>query len=168
MGIDQLFSTLKISAMGLSAQRQLMDATASNIANVETTDSETGGPYVPRRVRFQEIQMNKNFGQLVRNALSQRRNENRIIPVRLPSETLRDTETLTSGVQAESYVDTTESNKRIYDPDHPSADAEGFVEKPNINLVDEMVNLMAASRMYEANVSVMNAAKQMAKKALDI
>lgn len=168
MGIDQLFSTLKISGMGLSAQRQLMDATASNIANVETTDSETGGPYVPKRVRFQEIQLNRDFGQLVRNAISQRRNNNRVIPVRLPSETLRDTAALTSGVEAQSYVDTADAKKRIYDPDHPNADEEGFVEKPNINMVDEMVNLMAASRMYEANVSVMTAAKQMAKKALDI
>ena len=151
MGIDRVFSIFRISGAGLSAQRKWLQATASNIANVETTETEEGGAYVPRRVRFREI----GFGEVLRRITGSDRSAARGGQAG-------------AAVNAVEVLETRNPTKWVFEPENPNANEEGYVEKPNINLVKEMSNLMLASRAYEANVSVMNAAKSMMKKALEI
>jgi len=166
MGLERLFSVLRIGASGLSAQRKFLEATASNIANVETTETETGEPYVARRVRFREMKEEALFGRLMRSEMARLRETGSMretMPVGQNSRRMWG-----SGVEAEEFLEDRNATKIVYEPENPQADTEGYVRKPNINLVQEMVNMMRASRIYEANVSVMNAAKGMMKKALEI
>jgi len=153
MGIEKIFSVLKISGAGLSAQRKWLEATASNIANVDTTETENGGPYIPRRVRFREI----GFGEILRKVAGK--------AGQIPSAAVSG---LNAAVEAEQVLQQRNPTQWVYEPQNPNANEEGYVEKPNINLVKEMSNMMLASRAYEANVSVMNAAKNMIKKAIEI
>ncbi len=152
MSMDRLFSVFRISGSGLAAQRKLIEVTASNIANVETTKTEEGGPYIPKRLRFEEKGLRNVFGRMVELEMNRQN---------IPAD-------------IEGLVDVAEVNqeetpvKQVYDPENPDADENGFVHKPNINLIKEMSNMMLASRSYEANVTVMDAAKAMMKKALEI
>ena len=169
MSFGRMFSIFRISGSGLSAQRNLIEATSKNIANVETTKTKNGGPYVPRRVRFNVSQgQNGGFGNLLMTELS-RRNGSDVIRGAGPVDVLRrhaaDTE---FAVNAQQVKQQKEPFKLVYEPDNPDADENGYVKKPNVNLVREMSNLMIASRTYEANISVMNGAKAMMKKALEI
>jgi flagellar basal-body rod protein FlgC len=168
MNLERLFSIFRISGSGLSAQRKYLEATASNIANIETMEAETGRPYVPRRVRFKESRIGNAFGRVFRtemirlNGLSDGQ-WSKTIPIGRDRQ-----KSIGSGVDALELLDDKNPFKTVYEPDNPNADANGYVQKPNINLVKEMTNMMIASRAYEANVTVMNAAKNMMKKALEI
>ena len=168
MNLDRLFSVFRISGSGLSSQRTLLEATASNIANIETTETEEGGPYIPRRVRFQENRLGRIFGRMFRTELarSNRLHYERsdITPVSRRGQDVPGG----SAVDAVQVPETDRPVKRVFEPDNPAADGSGYVSKPNINLVKEMTNMMIASRAYEANVNVLNAAKSMMKKALEI
>lgn len=152
MSLDRLFSVFRISGSGLAAQRKMIEVTASNIANIETTKTEEGGPYIPKTLRFEQKGLRDVFGRMI--------------------ETEVNKQNLSADIQG--LVDVTEVNqeetpvKQVYDPENPDADENGFVHKPNINLIKEMSNMMLASRTYEANVTVMDAAKLMMKKALEI
>ena len=152
MDFTNLFSVFRISGSGLAAQRRLIEATSSNIANIETTDTDQGGPYIPQRVSFKSTKQSDSFGSLLDRA-------NRFNPVERG---------LGSMVTAKTFDQQVEPTKKEYEPENPKADEQGYVEKPNINLTLEMGNMMVASRAYEANVTVLNAAKAMMKKALEI
>jgi len=173
MAFDRIFSVFRVSGSGLAAQRRLLDATASNIANVETTETETGRPYTPRRVQFGENGVSglfaKEMGRAVRGLEMQRGSVRHFDKTGMPGGLPRAlNDPAASGVDAEVVMEESNPTIRVYEPDHPSADADGYVEKPNINAVQEMAHMMTASRAYEANITVLNAAKAMMKKALEI
>ena len=147
MNIDRFFNGLNISAFGLSAQRKKMNAIASNIANAETTRTEQGGPYV-RKVVLMHEQSPENFASAL-------------------NEESLGLQAPVSGVTAEETTDPSPF-KMVYDPSHPDADEQGYVQMPNVNVVNEMVDMISATRSYEANVTAINAAKSMAKDSLEI
>ncbi|GAB4180630.1 MAG: flagellar basal body rod protein FlgC [Calditrichia bacterium] len=165
MKVSNLFGALNISASGLKAQRKKLDAIAKNIANVNTTRTEEGGPYQREVVTTKATNLPK-FQQVLRRtriklaatqpghtSISDRRN--RILASAQPAVT----------------PEITKDNspfKKIYDPSHPDADEEGYVLLPNVNPMVEMVDLINASRSYEANLTIIDSFKQMAREALDI
>ncbi|HOO12862.1 MAG TPA: flagellar basal body rod protein FlgC [Bacillota bacterium] len=144
-----IFNAINLSATGLTAQRLRMDVIAKNIANASTTRTENGLPYRRQVVIFEENCRNKAFSQFL-------------------SEESRRLFLKDGGVKVKGIVDDKSPFKRIYDPGHPDADAEGYVLMPNVDVVVEMVNMISAARAYEANVTALNATKGMAQKALEI
>jgi flagellar basal-body rod protein FlgC len=138
------FNTLRISASGLSAERLRMDTIASNIANVNTTRGEDGQPYKRKVAVFQE-----NLDRAV-DAQTGQTKENLL------------------GVKAVGIEEDQSPSRRVYDPSNPDADAEGYVNMPNVNILNEMADMIASTRAYEANVNAMNAEKGMFSKALEI
>lgn len=138
------FSTLRISASGLSAERLRMDTIASNIANVSTTRGENGQPYRRKIAVFQE-----NLDKVLNDKTG--KNEENLL-----------------GVKAVGIVDDQSPLRRVYDPTNPDADQDGYVNMPNVNILNEMADMIAATRSYEANVSAMNSEKSMFLKALEI
>jgi flagellar basal-body rod protein FlgC len=141
------FDTLNISASGLSAQQLRMDLIAQNMANVDTTRTENGGPYKRKIALFQErksVPFSTHFASALNGTVSGR------------------------GVRVARVVTDKSPGAKVYDPSHPDADAEGYVTKPNVNVVDEMVNMISASRSYEANVTAINVTKEMIAKTMEI
>lgn len=136
----KLFGSLSISASGLSAERVRMDTISSNIANVNTTRTEDGGPYRRKVAVFSEV---------------------------LEQELAGDAKSL-GGVQVAEIVDDPTPLKSVYDPTHPDADEEGYVLMPNVEILNEMADMIVATRSYEANVTTLNASKSMYLKALEI
>lgn len=136
-----------ISASGMAAQRLRLDVASANIANIETTRTENGGPYRRKMVTLESIN-----GQSFRDSLNG-----------AASKTASP-----GGVRATEIVDDLTDLKPVYDPEHPDADENGYVQLPNIDLIEEVSDGMAASRAYEANITAFNALKLMAQKALDI
>lgn len=140
----QVFKAMRISSSGLSAERLRMDTIASNIANVSTTRTEKGGPYRRKIAVFQEeleAQMDMLSGKKALEG---------------------------NGVKAVAIIEDTAPFKKVYDPSHPDAGEDGFVDMPNVNMLNEMVDLISATRAYEANITAINAEKSMALKALEI
>jgi flagellar basal-body rod protein FlgC len=144
-----LFGGLDISASALTAQRLRMDVTAENLANAQTTRGTDGQPYRRKEVVLQEIPQG-GFGASLAAAMG-------------PQGT-----TSPGGVQVAGIQEDQTPGKLIYDPGHPDADARGYVRMPNVDTVAEMVDLISASRAYEANVTAMQASKQMFTKTLDL
>lgn len=139
----QLFRAMRISSSGLSAERLRMDVIASNIANANTTRTEDGGPYKRKIAQFQE-NLKREMDNLSNNNFDG------------------------NGVKAVGIVEDESPFKIVYDPSHPDANADGYVEMPNVDLLSEMTDLISATRAYEANVTAINAEKNMALKALEI
>ncbi|MEW5958628.1 MAG: flagellar basal body rod protein FlgC [Chloroflexota bacterium] len=143
-----IFSNLRITASGLTAQRLRMDVIANNIANAETTRTDEGGAYQRQQVVFMADQSDSG-----------------IVPTSsFPGENVKPGQ----GVRVQSILTDNSPGQRVYDPRHPDADEDGFVNYPNVNIVTEMTDMLSATRSYEANVTVFNALKNMALKALDI
>ncbi len=141
-----VFSSMNISASGMTAQRLRTDIIAQNIANVNTTRTKDGTPYVRKTVVFAEKGASA-FSNIYANAVG----------------------ISGTGVKVTQIVEDSETAmKKVYDPSHPDADGEGYVTYPNVNSVTEMTNLIDASRAYEANVTAFNATKAMAMKGLDV
>ncbi|GMQ65040.1 flagellar basal body rod protein FlgC [Vallitalea maricola] len=140
------FNSMNVSATGLTAQRLRMDIISQNIANVNTTKTKDGGPY-KRKVLLFEEQKSNNFSSILNDSI--------------------DNYTA-SGVKVSKIIEDTKPLKRVYDPSHPEAGKDGYVLMPNVNTIEEMVNMISANRSYEANVTAMNAAKSMAMKSLEI
>jgi len=164
MPIDEFFSSLQTSASGLAANRRWMDTIAENLANAKTTRTEEGGPYRRKVTTFKEVQetvlRNRNLRD--RKIDIQKTQKGHMVPE------YRDTRPSKAG-QVEARVAEEDSEFQwVYDPAHPDANSEGYVAYPNVEVVREMVDLITASRAYEANVTAMNASKAMSKKALDI
>lgn len=139
-----LFGAIDTAATGLSAERLRMDVTAENLANAQTTRGADGQPY-RRKVVVLEEQTGASFGAALDGAMHRR-----------------------GGVTVSAIAEDSTPNRLVYDPGHPDADARGYVSMPNVQPVAEMVDLITASRGYEANVTVMQTAKQMFTKTLEI
>lgn len=165
MKIGDFFSGLDISAMGLTAQRKRMNAIAENVANAETTRTQDGGPY-RRKIVMLHAQAVRSFSKILRSTGLQlsTTEPGHITDVEMESG---NQDSVTDGVSAAETVDNTPF-KKVYDPGNPDANQEGYVEMPNVNVVNEMVDMISASRSYEANVTAVDAAKTMAKDALEI
>lgn len=141
-----IMSGMRVSASGMAAQRMRMNTISSNIANIHTTQTPEGGPYRRKDVILEAIPEAKSFGEI------------------LTSQPQRD-------VARVQVTDVTVDRKAPilkYEPDHPDANEEGYVAYPNINLMEEMANMIQATRAYEANVSAMNATKDMAMTSLEL
>ena len=146
--MSELFSTLGISGSGMTAERLRMDVIAENLANANTTRTEAGGPYRRKEVVLEAKGDGSSFADVL-DGVGGGGNGG-------------------SGVQVAGVADDPSAPRRVYEPGHPDADAQGFVTFPNVNPVTEMVDLITASRGYEADVQAMNTSKQMFSKALDI
>jgi flagellar basal-body rod protein FlgC len=144
MDID---GTLAISASALRAERLRLDAIASNLANAHTTRTAAGGPYKRRNVVFESQPLESDFAATL--------------------EALSDDATR-RGVQVADVVEDQSPPRRVHDPSHPDADDDGYVSYPNVDPVAEMVDLMSATRAYEANVQAVKATRTMAEAALSI
>ena len=145
-----LFMGIDASASGLTAERLRMDVISNNIANSNTTRTERGGAYHRRYVVFEpRVREPKTFEQTLMRAVGLSRQTG-------------------EGVRAVQIAEDNTQGPLVYEPGHPDANAEGYVEKPNVNIVTEMVDMITAQRAYEANSTAMSAAKAMASKALDI
>ena len=165
MGIKGLFAAIDISGTGLTAQRAKMNATASNIANAETTRTEEGGPYRRQQVMLKAGTKAEFISVLSEEILRLRRTRDEHFD---NDETVEKRENIFQGVEIDRIFEDDSPPRLVYRPDHPDADVNGFVEYPNINLVTEMVNMISATRAYEANVTAMNASKSMMMSALEI
>ena len=153
-----MFTAFNISASGMTAQQLRTDVISQNIANANTTRTSDGTPYVKKSVVFTEKTLTS--AQAGYSA---------------SSGTFADALRVASGgivgdgVKVTSiYDDTTQDMNMVYDPSHPDADENGYVTYPNVNVVQEMTDLIDASRSYEANISAFNASKSMASKGLTI
>lgn len=142
------FGALDIGASALTAQRLRMDTISQNIANANTTRTENGTPYRRRLVVFQERSQGIPFSEYLSASSKERY--------------------IAKGVKVAKVVEDSSPFKRVFDPGHPDADEEGYVEMPNVDVITEMVNMISATRAYEANVTSINTTKSMAMKALEI
>jgi len=142
------FGALDIGASALTAQRLRMDTISQNIANANTTRTEDGTPYRRRLVVFQEQSAGVPFSEYL-SASSRERY-------------------IGKGVKVAAIVEDDSDFKKVFDPGHPDADEEGYVRMPNVDIITEMVNMISATRAYEANVTSINTTKSMAMKALEI
>jgi flagellar basal-body rod protein FlgC len=139
-----MLDILKISASGLKAQRTRMEVIATNLSNIHSTRTEDGGPYKKKEVVFgtTDVSDDKEFGTLLSGRVE--------------------------GVRVEEVAESDKSFEKVFDPGHPDADSEGYVTFPNVNLMEEMTDMVAATRAYEANVNVMNTTKAMFLKSLEL
>jgi len=142
----RIFAGMATSASALSAEKMRIDMVAKNVANMNTTRTPEGGPFRRRKVVFAELVAGE-----ARNRF-----------VRLP------TRGVGQGVMVSQVVTDDAPPRMVHDPSHPDANDEGFVALPEINLANEMVDLITATRAYETNVQVLNASKSMQLRALEI
>jgi len=142
-----MLESLNISASGLTAQRLRMDIISENIANMDTTRTESGEPYKRKMVVFTAKGQN-NFKDMLVNNLSLHKTK--------------------GGVEVSQIIEDENEFKLVYDPEHPDADENGNVKMPNVDTLKETVDMMEAYRAYQANITALNTAKQMAVKALEI
>ncbi len=138
------FNSINVSASGLTAERLRMDLISENIANANVTRTPSGTPY-RRKVAIFRAQEADSFQSI------------------LSGKTLTG-----NGVEIAGIVEDQSPFKKEYNPDHPDADVDGYVNLPNVEVVNEMINLISASRAYEANITSVNTTKAMAMKALEI
>ncbi len=142
-----IFSTLNIGATALTAERTRMEVISKNIANVNTTRTSSGKPYRRQMPLFKEIE-GDSFSSILSNVSNKHKSE--------------------GGVKVTGIENDRTPFKAAYNPGHPDADQDGYVLMPNIDIVTEMVDMISASRAYEANMTTINSAKAMAMKALEI
>ena len=139
-----ILTTFRVSASALKANSIRLNTISSNLANVETTSTPEGGPYKKKSVYFQtkpvsfQDQLNSSLGNSAQ------------------------------GVEVTKIIEDQEPARKVYSPSHPDAGPDGYVEMPNISVLEEMVDMMSATRSYQANVTTIKSAKRMAMKALEI
>jgi len=139
-----ILNTFKISGSAMRANSQRLDTISSNLANIETTSTPEGGPYKKKSVYFQST------------------------PLSFKEQLDGNLRGATQGVKVTKILEDQSPPKKIYNPSHPDADGEGYVAMPNISHLEEMVDMMSATRSYQANATVVKSAKRMALKALEI
>ncbi|GHU94139.1 flagellar basal body rod protein FlgC [Clostridia bacterium] len=177
-----IFRSMDISGSALTAQRYRMDIIGENIANAETTRTADGGAYKRKNVVFQERPM--AFTDYLKTAstndiLREHHYNAKDNPLYRSSRSVvsRSTgnpfgattsNTASGGVNVIAQTESKQPMKIVYDPDHPDADAEGYVTYPNVDIEEEMVDMMSASRSYEANITALSNFKNIAMKALEI
>lgn len=165
---DLLFSVMRTIGSGLTAHRKRMETIATNIANAETTRSEDGQPYRKQTVHVKGTKATRTTSvSMPRPKLKLQTSSPRHISVGASGAT-RAMVTEEPAMEAEIVEAPPGQVKYVYDPHHPDANSEGYVAYPDINPVEEMVDMMAATRAYEANIASMNAFKSMIEKALEI
>ncbi len=142
-----MLDSMEISSSGLSAQRTRMKTISSNIANVNTTRTPGGGPYRRKDAIFAAMPSHKSF---------------------LEELTSQEKDDGTRHVKVVGIVEDSRPPKMKYDPSHPDANEEGYVEMPNVDVVEEVTNMMVAKRSFEANIAAINATKNMILRALEI
>ncbi|MDR2182782.1 MAG: flagellar basal body rod protein FlgC [Clostridiales bacterium] len=143
------FNSMNVAASGLTAQRARMDVHAQNLANIDTTRTPEGGPYQRRVVVFEERRESAQSFAAIFDRIMQRR----------PGG---------SGVRVHSIVTDETPGPMVYDPGHPDANAQGYVLRPNVNVIGEMVNMISASRSYEANITSINITRAMMNRTLEM
>lgn len=139
-------TSLKISSSGLAANRKRMGAISSNIANAQTTRTPEGGPYRKKEVVFGSEPARESFGEILEGELDEK----------------------AQSVHATEVISSDKPPVLKYEPDHPDANDQGYVAYPDINVMEEMADMISASRAYEANITAMNTTKSMAMKALEL
>ena len=139
-----ILNTFKISSSAMRAHSQRLDTISSNLANIETTSTPEVGPYKKKSVYFQStpLSFQEQLDGHLRNSLQ--------------------------GVKVTKILEDQSEPRKVYNPSHPDSNAEGYVEMPNVNVMEEMVDMMSATRSYQANATVVKSAKRMALKALEI
>jgi flagellar basal-body rod protein FlgC len=143
-----LFKIFSISGAGMSAQRSRMTAVSGNLANTETTRTPEGGPYKRRDVIFHAVPLAEEF-----------------------STAIKAEEEAADGILTVEVAGIRESSRpprKIFDPQHPDANGDGYVSLPDINIMEEMVDMMSAARSYEANLSTYNTTKSLIRRLLDM
>jgi len=135
-----------ISSSGLTAQRLRMNLISGNLANINTTRTSQGGPYKKKDAVFAAHANQQSFRNMLKSQMTGKSSEVKVVGI----------------------IDDPRPPQLKYDPQHPDADKNGYVAMPNINIIEEMVNMMSATRSYEANVTAVKATKNMALKALEI
>ena len=147
-----LFKIFSVSGSGMAAQRSRMTVVAGNLANSETTRTPDGGPYRRRDVIFKAVpaqgELNAEFAA--------------------EFDKLSDGVSEAQGVEVVGVKQSSRPARKIFDPNHPDADGEGYVALPNINPMEEMVDMLSAVRSYEANLATYNTTKSLIRKILDI
>jgi flagellar basal-body rod protein FlgC len=138
----EFFTSFKICGSGLSAQRAKMDVITSNLANVGTTSTPDGGPYKRKVISFTPDPLKKGFDKTLEGAVR--------------------------AVKVKGIAEAKDGFKKVYDPAHPDADKDGYVSFPNVNAMQEMADMITASRTYEACATAFDAAKNMAVTAISI
>ncbi len=141
-----LFSTLSVSASGMSAERQRAEVLVENIANADTTRTADGGPYRRKDVVFASEDLSSPFSSFMESTGGAQ----------------------VSGVSVDQIVEDTGEPDRRYMPGHPDADKDGYVAFPRVNPAEDMVDLLGASRSYQANVSAIAAVKDMIQRSIDL
>ncbi len=143
-----LYSSIEVSASGLSAERLQMDVIANNLANVNTTRTAEGGPFKRQLVIFAQKTEPAGPGDALASDADPARSR--------------------AGVQAVGIVNDTGPDRLVYDPTHPDADSAGYVHMPNVEVVKEMVDMMSASRAYEANVTAISESRTIGSATMGI
>ena len=137
-----LLTALDVNASGLTAQRKRVEVSSANLANSQTTRTEEGGPYRRKDVVFQTSSFQESLGAAMGKGVE--------------------------GVEVSDIVNDPRPFDRRYEPGHPDADKDGYVSYPNVNVMEEMANLVEASRSYEANIAAISIVKTMINRTLDL
>ncbi|HYB31465.1 MAG TPA: flagellar basal body rod protein FlgC [Solirubrobacteraceae bacterium] len=145
------FDAISVAASGLTAERVRMDVTSENLANADTTQGPGGQPYQEQEVQLQTVGGSNSFSQMLSGAMGTSSNS---VPA--------------GGVEVTGIVSSSTPDQEVYDPGSPGADAQGYAKMPNVNPVNEMVDMIDESRSYESDVTAMSTAKDMLEKTLDL
>ena len=138
-----LLNVFEIAGSAMTAQSQRLNAVASNLANADSVTSSNGQPYRAKQVVFSAIPISGTTAAGSAGAAA-------------------------SGVAVSSVIEDASPGRKVYDPKHPMADAQGYISMPNVNVVEEMVNMIAASRAYQNNIEMLNTAKTLMLKTLTL
>lgn len=166
MKIGNNLPGFKTSAKGLSIQRKRMNLIAENIANAENTRTQTGEPY---KRKFMVVSNSEN--QIIRNSsmdsntLTLRTSSVEHMRNNAPVGNINTDSNLNANIEV---LQDSKEGEMLYMPNHPDSNDEGYVEMSNVNVVQEMVEMISATRTYEANLTALNASKEMAKDSLEI
>ncbi len=168
MAMTGLFTGLNISATGLRAQRVRQNVIASNLANAETTRTKDGGPY-KRQTVILEADPEENNQRFVFGPELMEGKRTKLNHMQIPENELAiSKEYIGSGVKVVEIHQDDSDAKLIYNPEHPDANGDGYVAMPNVNVVQEMADMISATRAYEANTTAFNSTKKMLMKALEL
>jgi flagellar basal-body rod protein FlgC len=164
--MSDLFSSLKISGSGLSVFRRKMNVAAENLANAETTKTPEGGPYKKKILSIATKKVRQTFSRELNSASVELQRTN---PAHVPGNKIAvANDNVINHAQSKEVVPLDQNFQMVYDPDHPDANAEGFVAMPDVDPLIEMVDMMTAARAYEANLSAIKTIKDITKKSLEI
>ena len=167
MSLNGIFGGLHISASGMRAQRVRQNTITSNLANAETTRTSEGGPYRKQFVVFQADQAERLSRSVKSNSIHGSITNRKHLPIGGEKYSLNSLK-LGTGVKVAEIRKDDRPPQMVYKPDHPDANAEGYVAMPNVNIVEEMADMISATRAYEANVTAFNSTKSMLMDAINL